>query len=115
MSLHLLQVRLSNSISLLDLVNLFARIQKDPRFGPTLKSLFVIDSEALLVNFVPAAIGKLFQRMQDSKGPSKWAIVASDANQKSIFASALHDVVHQQIKIQLFEDEFLALQWLKSN
>ncbi len=115
MPLHLLQVRLSNSVSLLDLVNFFAKVQKDPRYGPTFKSLFIIDPDAFLVNFVPAAISKLFQRMEDSIGPSWWAIVASDASQKSIFTSALHDFVFKRVKISLFDDEFPALQWLKSN
>jgi hypothetical protein len=111
----LLQVRAVNSVSLLDLVNFFVKVQKDPHYGPTLNTLFVVDTDALLEKLAPEAVSTFFQRVDVSGGSTKWAVVASEESQKSIFSSALQDFIPKRLKLRVFDDEFPALQWLKSN
>ncbi len=114
-SLHLLQVRVSNSVSLLDLVNFVVKVQKEPQYGPTLNTLFIVETDALLAKLVPEAVSTFFRRVEESGGPAKWAIVVSEESQKSILSSALQDFVPKRLRLRVFDDELLALQWLKSN
>ena len=114
-SLHLLQVRVSNSVSLLDLVNFVVKVQKEPQYGPTLNTLFIVETDALLAKLVPEAVSTFFRRVEKSGGPANWAIVVSEESQKSILSSALQDFVPKRLRLRVFDDELLALQWLKSN
>ena len=114
-SLHLLQVRVSNSVSLLDLVNFVVKVQKEPQYGPTLNTLFIVETDALLAKLVPEAVSTFFRRVEESGGPAKWAIVVSEESQKSIFSSALQDFNPKRLRLRVFDDELPALQWLKSN
>jgi hypothetical protein len=114
-SLRLLQVRVVNSVSLLDLVNFFVKVQKDPHYGATLDTLFVVDTDALLEKLAPEAVATFFQRVDISGGSAKWAIVVSEECQKSIFSSAMQDFIPKRLRLRVFDDELPALQWLKSN
>lgn len=114
-SLHLLEVRIHNAVTILDFVNFLAGVSKDLQYGPLLKSLFIVESNAQLVNLLPEFVSTFLQRVDTSSGPEVWAFVLSDETQKAIFLRALQNFVPRRIKVRLFEDEFQALQWLKLN
>jgi hypothetical protein len=114
-SLHLLEVRIQNAVTILDFVNFLAGVSKDLRYGPLLKSLFIVENNARLINLLPEFVSTFLQRVDTSNGPEVWAFVLPDEAQKAIFLRALQNFVPRRIKIRLFEDEFRALQWLKLN
>lgn len=114
-SLHLLEVRIENSVTILDFVKFITQLRKETQYGPSLKTLFVVRSDAQLESFSPEAISSFFQRVEDTGGPAVWAIVLSNESHRLIFSRALESFVPKRLKLQFFEDEFPALRWLKSN
>ena len=114
-SLHLLEVRVSDSVKLLDLVNFIATAQKDLQYGPSLNTLFVVDPDTDLAKLSPASFSTFFGRVEESGGAALWAIVASNESHNSTLASAVHNFIPHRLNVRVFDDEFLALQWLKVN
>jgi hypothetical protein len=113
-SLHLIHVRVNSSVHFLDFVNFFARFQKDPECGPALKSLLIVDSGARLVHIEPPSLRSFFHKVQEMGGPEKWAIVLSNATHASLFSGALQGLPSSGVQFRMFDDEFSALRWLKS-
>jgi hypothetical protein len=114
-SLRLLQVHVSGSVSLLDLVNFVTNVEKDRQYGERLNTLFIVDAEALISKLIPESLSRFFRRIEESSGSATWAVVVSDESHKSIFFAALQNFAPKRLKVRIFDDEFLALQWLKSN
>jgi hypothetical protein len=114
-SLHLLQVRVGDAVSLLDLVNFSAKVQKDPQYRPTLNTLFTVETDTLLEKLGPGSLSTFFRRFEESGGPTAWAIVLSDESHKCVFSAALENFVPKRLRLRVFDDELPALQWLKSN
>lgn len=112
-SLHLLQVRVSDSVTFLDLVNFITKVQKDPQYGPNVNTLFVVDANAILVRFAPDSLSTLFRRVEDSGGSSSWAFVVSEESHRSVFTDALQHFVPRRLRLCVFDDELTALQWLR--
>jgi hypothetical protein len=113
--LHLLQVRASGTVSLLDLVNFVAGLEKDRQYGPRVKTLFIVESDAILLKLIPESLSRFFHRVEESGRSATWAIVVSDESHKSTFSVALHNLAPKRLRLRVFDDELLALQWLKSN
>lgn len=114
-SLHLMEVRVSDSVTLLDLVNFVATAQKDLQYGPSLNTLFVVDPDTDLAKLSPASFSTFFGRVEGSGGSALWAVVASNESHKSTLASAVHNFIPHRLNVGVFDDEFLALQWLKAH
>lgn len=114
-SLHLLQARASGSVSLLDLVNFVAGLEKDRQYGPRVKTLFIVEADAILLKLIPESLSRFFRRVEESVGSATWAIVVSDESHKSTFSVALQNFAPKRLKLRVFDDELLALQWLKSS
>ena len=114
-SLHLLQVRISGSVSLLDLVNFIANLEKDRQYGPKLSTLFIVDADALLSKLVPESLSRFFRRVEESGGSTAWAIVVSGESHKLTFSAAVESFVPKRLRLRVFNDELLALHWLQSN
>jgi hypothetical protein len=114
-SLHLMQVRVSDSVRLLDLANFVAEVQKNPLYGPALKTLFLVDTNALLVKIDPGSLSTFFRKVEQSGGSATWAIVVTNESHKSVFSAALQNFVSKRLRLRIFDEELTALQWLKSN
>jgi hypothetical protein len=113
-SLQLMQARVSGSVHFLDLVNFMTRLRKDPHFGPALKSLLQFGDEARIEKIEPASLKTFFFKVQESGGPNRWAMVLSDGTNRSLFSVALDGLPSSNVKFQMFDDEFSALRWLRS-
>lgn len=113
-SLHLTQVRVSGSVSLLDLVNFVTKARKEPQYGPALNALVVIDESTIFEKLVPESVASFFRRIEGSGGPTAWAIVASNKSHQSLISGASQSFVTKRLKVRVFDDEFPALQWLQS-
>jgi hypothetical protein len=114
-SLHLMQVRVTESVSLLDLVNFLTTVQKDPQYGPALNTMFIVDTDARFVQLVPGALNTFFRRVEGSGGSAAWAIVVFNETHHSMFSRLAQNFVSKRMKIRVFRDELAALQWLKSS
>jgi len=109
-----MQVRVTGSTTLLDLVNFLTKAQKDPQYGPTLNTLFIVDPDAQFGQLAPGTLATFFKRVAESGGSKAWAIVFSTDSHYTIFSELVQNNGTNGLKIRLFRDEFTALQWLHS-
>jgi len=108
-----MQVRLTESVSLLDLVNFLTKVQKNPQYGPKLNTLISVDTDTRFVQLVPGALSTFFRRVEASGGSSAWAIVVCNEFHNSIFSDVAENLNSKRMKVRVFRDELSALQWLK--
>jgi hypothetical protein len=114
-SLHLMQARIDSSIRFLDLVNLIAKLRKEPQWGPALQSLLIVDDNARIEKVDPVSLRSFFHKIQEGGGSGRWAVVVPNKGHKILFSDALQDLSLSPVQLQMFDDEYSALRWLKSD
>jgi hypothetical protein len=110
-----MQVRVTGSVSLLDLVNFLTTVQKSLQYGPTLNTLLVVDTNTQFIQLTPRTLEPFFQRVEKAGGSDAWAIVVLNEPHFVLFSSAIQNFVSKSMRVRVFRDELEALRWLKSS
>ena len=114
-SLHLMQAHITGSVHFLDLVNFVTRLRKDPQWGPAVGSLLLIEEAAVVDKVEPGSLRSLFHKIGEEGGSGRWAIVSTNKDHTLRFHGAVEGFHSAGLQIRVFEDELLALGWLRSD
>jgi len=110
----LIKARMSGSTSCADLQKHIADVYRDPRYKPSLKTLFLIDEDAggPLVSELPYAKHILEIAAHAPNALKKWAVVIPSGFKRTMVEFMLKNVQLKPLEMRFFAEEASACAWL---
>jgi hypothetical protein len=112
---RLILARMSGGNGYLDLVRLFSSLLTNPKFNHTYSTLFRIGEDATYPTSLQQPLGAIVGRYAERQQKTKWAVVSSSRSQLSIAQLTTDTFDLKSVRIQFFDDEQAAKDWLGSD
>ena len=110
---RLIRVRMTGSNRCEDLKAHYARVLRDPKYDPTLDSLFEIDGDAdgPIITELPE-VKMVIEMLAQCQAATKWAVVAPAGFKRTVVEYLLRGANLKSVTMRFFGTEDEAIGWL---
>ena len=112
---HLIRVWMTGSNRCEDLKAHYARVLKDPRYEPTLDSLFQVDGDAggSILTELPE-VKTVIEMLAQCQAATRWAVVMPAGFKRTIVEYLLRGANLRSVTMRFFANETGAVAWLNT-